>query len=100
MTALHSIFTRALFFILVGCTGDFSGTADSAGPPKDLGDSSAGVDSAGVDTAPPQYQLAIGSVPPDFTLMDINPSSESSDQPVTVSDKTGFVTGWYFFKSS
>ena len=57
-------------------------------------------DSAASDTAPPIFSLAIGEVPPDFTLIDTNPASLSYEEPVTVSDKTGFVTGWYFFKTS
>ena len=57
-------------------------------------------DSGETDTAPIRFSLAIGEVPPDFTLVDTNPASVSYEEPVTVSDKTGFVTGWYFFKSS
>ena len=79
-----------------------SGESDEIG--EDSGDSasadSADVDSGTGDTGPPTYSLVLGEAPPDFTLTDTNPASMTYDQPVTVSDKTGFVTGWYFFKSS
>jgi hypothetical protein len=61
---------------------------------------SAALDSGTGDSSEPSYSLVLGEAPPDFTLTDSNPASMTYDQPVTVSDKTGFVTGWYFFKSS
>jgi hypothetical protein len=70
------------------------GTVDSASS------DSAALDSGTGDSGSASYSLVLGEAPPDFTLTDTNPASITYDQPVTVSDKTGFVTGWYFFKSS
>ena len=58
------------------------------------------VDDTAVTADPPLTGLVLGEAPPDFTLVDSNPSSITYGEPVTVTDKTGFVTGWYFFKSS
>ena len=77
--------------ILWSCGSDPSRDSDSSG--------SAWVDDTDGVTDP-RTQLALGEAPPDFTLIDSNPSSITYGEPVTVTDKTGFVTGWYFFKSS
>ena len=91
---------RFVFIIGVGCAEPEYGPDDSAVVQYTQADSAIHFDTGEPDSGTPLTQLAIGSVPPDFALIDTNPTSISYEQPVTVTDKTGFVTGWYFFKSS
>ena len=91
---------RFVFLIGMGCADLEEDSSDSAVVQDTHSDSAADNDSGALDSDTPLTQLAIGSVPPDFALYDTNPTSQSFEEPVTVTDKTGFVTGWYFFKSS
>ena len=81
-----------VFLLLWGC-GPSSHSVTDSGDPVIVDDTSVTGDS-------PLTSLVLGESPPDFTLVDSNPSSLTYAEPVTVTDKTGFVTGWYFFKSS
>ncbi len=41
-----------------------------------------------------------GEVLPDFTLDDVNPTSPTSGEPVSVADQRGRVSAWYFGHST
>jgi hypothetical protein len=40
--------------------------------------------------------LAVGDLAPDFSLLDVNPASPTSGQPVSPRDYLQRVSGWYF----
>ncbi|NUO48314.1 MAG: hypothetical protein HOV80_05605, partial [Polyangiaceae bacterium] len=42
------------------------------------------------------YMLAVGDLAPDFSLLDVNPASSTSGQPVSPRDYLQRVSGWYF----
>jgi hypothetical protein len=54
--------------------------------------------STGTGGAPPM--LAVGDLVPDFSLLDVNPSSPTSGQPVAPRDYLKQVSGWYFGHST
>ena len=91
---------RFVFLLVVGCADVEEQSGDSGTVQDSPADSASSIDTGELDSGTPLTQLAIGSTPPDFALYDTNPTSQSFEEPVTVTDKTGFVTGWYFFKSS
>ena len=91
---------RFVFIIGVGCAELEDGPNDSAVVQDTQADSAIRFDTGELDSGTPLTQLAIGSVSTRFCTIDTNPTSITYEQPVTVTDKTGFVTGWYFFKSS
>ena len=94
----------------VSPSGQESNATGSSGQPGDSATDTALVDSgladtgqgdtSQSDTSQPHYGLIVGEVPPDFTLTDTNLTSPTYDQAITVSEKTGHVTGWHFYKSS
>ena len=48
----------------------------------------------------PALSLAVGEPPPDFALVDVNPSSGSAGQTLSVQGHSGAVSAWYFFQSA
>ncbi|MEO0603004.1 MAG: hypothetical protein AAF211_16315 [Myxococcota bacterium] len=49
----------------------------------------------------PTVDLArAGETLPDFTLVDVNPTSPTAGEPVAVSDQRGSVSAWYFGHST
>lgn len=91
-----------MLLLVLGCSGSgepgevTTDTAPTAWPGDP--DSGAAGDSGSAPPAP--TSLALGEAPPDFSLMDTNPSSATYQQPVVPSKQLGVVTGWYFFKAS
>ena len=49
---------------------------------------------------PPTVKPTPGDVMPDFSLVDLNPASATSQQQVTPRQMLGHVSGWYFAHSS
>ena len=50
----------------------------------------------GKDDPAPLRPMAVGTLAPDFTLTDVNPSSSSYNQPVSPRSQLGKVSAWYF----
>lgn len=91
-----------MLLLILGCAGNSEVMADplDTAPATwtEAPDSGAIADSGSPPAGP--TSLTIGEAPPDFSLIDTNPSSATYQQPVVPSKQLGVVTGWYFFKSS
>lgn len=79
--------------------GGSTGGAATGGDSTSAGGTSAGGTSAG-GTSAGGTGGAVAQMVPDFSLVDVNPSSMSSGQPVSPRDYLLRVSAWYFGHST
>ena len=77
-------------------TGETGGLEDSGDPPGGGEDTGA---PSGEDTGEEPLPVSPNAVP-DFELVDLNPRSPTSGQPVSPRDLLSRVSGWYFLRAS
>lgn len=76
-------------------TGSASGTTSASGSTVASSSMSSTSNGTGGSGGAP-YMLAVGDLVPDFSLIDVNPASPTSNQPVSPRDYLQRVSGWYF----
>ncbi len=92
-----------LLALAVACDSDVTSTSggggESSGTSSAVTATAAGPGST-ASTGPAPYQIAVGDLAPDFSLVDVNPSSPTSLEFVSPRDHLGRVSAWYFGHST
>ena len=87
----------------LAAVSDTAAAASETGVLEDSGDPSSGGEDTGgpgeEDTAEEALPVSPNAVA-DFELVDLNPRSPTSGQPVSPRDLLSRVSGWYFLRSS